>query len=111
MSDRDDSDSRLDRLLRTAAPPAPPAGLADRIIGFAAAQPQHKPFAIGDWLRQAWRGVMADWPQGLAYKAAIMLLVAVVTFGGGIQRGFHGGSQRADAEFVDVILGDFTLSL
>ena len=111
MSERDDSDSRLDRLLCAAPPPVPPEGLADRIVGFATAQPQRKAFVLGDWLRQVRDGVMADWPQGLAYKAAVMLLVAVVTFGGGIQRGFHGASQQAGAELVDVLFGDFTLNL
>ena len=115
MTDPDNSDARLDRLLRGAAisgaTPAPPDDLADRIVGFATLQPQRKPFTIGALVRHVLDGVMADWPHGLAYKAAVMLLVAVVTFGSGIERGFRGASQQADAELVNVIFGDFTGNL
>ncbi len=107
MTQHDDDDSQLDRLLRgLPTPPPPPDDLAERIVAFATAQPQRKGFAIGDRARLVWGGLTADWPHGLAYKAAAMGLVALVTFGSGIEQGFRGESRLSDAELASVIFGE-----
>jgi hypothetical protein len=110
MTRNDDHDSArdaaLDRLLRGLPMPQPPDGLAERIVGFATAQPQRKTFAPGLWAHQIWDGLTADWPHGLAYKAAAMALVAIITFGSGIEQGFRGEPRVSDAEIARVIFGD-----
>ena len=107
MTQNDDDDSRLDRLLRgLPTPPPPPDDRAARIVAFATLQPQGKGLAIGDWARLVWDGLTADWPHGLAYKAAAMALVALITFGSGIEQGFRGEPHLSDAELAGVIFGD-----
>ena len=105
----DDQDSRLDQLLRTTRAPAPPDDLANRIVAFATAQPQEasRP-TLGGVVQQAFRGLLADWPHGLAYKAAFLLLVAVITFGTGIGQGVRTTTTLADDDLTEIIFGDFT---
>jgi hypothetical protein len=109
QNDDDDlrDDPRLERLLRgLPTPPSPPHDLAQRIVAFATAQPQHRRLTLAERAHLVWDGLTADWPHGLAYKAAAMALVALVTFGSGIEQGFRGEPHLSDAELTAVIFGD-----
>jgi hypothetical protein len=111
MTTPDEQDRRLDRLLRATKIPPPSEDLAQRIITAATAQPQPRRPEAPSLLRRVFGGLMADWPNGLAYKAAFMLLVALITFGTGIGQGVHGVSTVADDDLTAIIFGDLTISL
>lgn len=108
----DEQDSRLDQLLRATKTPAPPADLADRIVAFATVQPQQPRQArLSGVFHRVFGGLVAEWPHGLAYKAAFLILVAAITFGTGIGQGVRNTTAVADDDLDTIIFGDFTNTL
>jgi hypothetical protein len=78
----------------------PEAGLADRIVARAVAQPQDLPFGI--WLRQVLMAGFSEWRVGLQVKVASLTLCAVL----GFSIGLYQASDPVDVEVAGVAFGE-----
>lgn len=99
------SDKEFDRLMATMRAGEPSPDLANRIVEQAIALPQRRGFSWNAWLSSMTEELFATWPQGMAYKTAFMAVIAVLTFGAGVEQAMR--QPGGESEVAALAVGDF----